>query len=847
MKAFLSHSSKDKAFVGSVASAIGRTLIEYDEWTLEYTLNTDAIRRALARSDLFVLFLSNTSVNSAYVAEEIRAALERRGAGLLKQVLIFAIDATSYRALPGWLREVNIVQQLTSPKACARKIQSRLLELGAQDDRNSSLYLGREDEEKALRKAISVPPKNTPISIHAVGHHGIGRKTFVRNSLSKFYPRYYDVFVEISLSDFQGIEDLYRALYELHVASSLEEMIRDYKAFAELAEPEQIRAITEIINEMAERGEFILVNDDDGVYNDEGDYHSHIKKILAELQSQQRPVIGFIQTRMMPLSRRTQNPRSYHTFLKPLKDADVRELLGLSMQQLGIDYTTEDVNRICDHLDGHPYNVRFALQFISDYGIQALVNDPSDLIEWKQRRAEDFLKRIKFSQLEVDLIAILYEYRYVATEMLLAIVKADLAEIAKSLRRLEEFCCVERREPYYHLSAPIREAIRRDKRFDKTPEWLRVTSNIICGIIKDYQNDDAINIPILSSALTAIAQGAVAPKNLSALILPSHLLQIAKDCYDRGRRPECLEFCRRAYSMKNRLANDVKTEVLRLWGLSAVRLNDQTEFNYALSELKTLPGKPAQRIRYFLEGFNARIKGLLDAAEHKFRKAWELSPDNQSVNRELASLYCKQKRYNDAEAHARSVYRIAPTNPYSIDILAETLLGKLYQGLPIDASELNRLFDELRIYGDAPGSSFYQMRDAQRKWKDKDFGGALKSVAKAIERTPSLVSAYFLRADVHLSLGNVVSAERDLKEINELLDRAGGFSEGEEAQVHELEIRILMEKRQYQAAHDKIERSAFLPATVAKRLKYQLANAIAFVPDGASAGLRDWAKAQLKT
>jgi hypothetical protein len=107
LKAFLSHSSKDKYFVGQVAAALGSLQVEYDEKTFDLTLNVQAIRRSLSRSDLFVVFLSANSIGSPFVAEEERSALEARGRGLLKKVLIFAIDSTSYRALPEWLREIN--------------------------------------------------------------------------------------------------------------------------------------------------------------------------------------------------------------------------------------------------------------------------------------------------------------------------------------------------------------------------------------------------------------------------------------------------------------------------------------------------------------------------------------------------------------------------------------------------------------------------------------------------------------------------------------------------------------------------------------------------------------------
>ena len=49
MKAFLSHSSQDKYFVRGVAKGLGNLQIEYDEYTFEYQLNAEAIRRALGQ------------------------------------------------------------------------------------------------------------------------------------------------------------------------------------------------------------------------------------------------------------------------------------------------------------------------------------------------------------------------------------------------------------------------------------------------------------------------------------------------------------------------------------------------------------------------------------------------------------------------------------------------------------------------------------------------------------------------------------------------------------------------------------------------------------------------------
>ena len=125
MKAFLSHSSKDKNIVREVAKIIGESRCQYDEYTFEYTLTQQAIRRALSKSNLFVLFLSESSIKSSFVDDEIRSSFEFRGRGLLENFLIIALDSTSFKALPEWLQAYNIVNKLHSPASIAQRFRLR--------------------------------------------------------------------------------------------------------------------------------------------------------------------------------------------------------------------------------------------------------------------------------------------------------------------------------------------------------------------------------------------------------------------------------------------------------------------------------------------------------------------------------------------------------------------------------------------------------------------------------------------------------------------------------------------------------------------------------------------------
>ena len=221
-KAFISHSSKDKYLATQIAAELGPLRCEFDEYTFNFVLNNLAIRRAINRSSLFVLLLSENSLNSSFVHEEIRAALESRASGNIKRIVIFAIDQSSYKSLPSWLREINVAQHLRTAKQIGKRIDAYLTEQSLDEGKLEDFYLGRDDQEKELRKYLAKPKNQIPVVLHVVGHQGVGRKTFLRRSLHALAPRQYTYVLDVAVTAYDGIIELYRKLYEcIEVANPL--------------------------------------------------------------------------------------------------------------------------------------------------------------------------------------------------------------------------------------------------------------------------------------------------------------------------------------------------------------------------------------------------------------------------------------------------------------------------------------------------------------------------------------------------------------------------------------------------------------------------------------------------
>jgi hypothetical protein len=93
MRAFLSHSSKDKGFVDGVADLLKPGSFELDAITFDAgLLNAATIADALKRSDLFCLFLSRDSLQSSYVAFETLLGTEFFARGQVNRFLAICLD-----------------------------------------------------------------------------------------------------------------------------------------------------------------------------------------------------------------------------------------------------------------------------------------------------------------------------------------------------------------------------------------------------------------------------------------------------------------------------------------------------------------------------------------------------------------------------------------------------------------------------------------------------------------------------------------------------------------------------------------------------------------------------------
>lgn len=160
MKVFLSHSSKDKGFVESVADLLRPGTFELDSLTFDAGLvNSEAIIESLQRCDLYCLFLSNNSVNSSYVDFETLLGIELLASGKINRFLVICIDDDAFGKASANVKFFNVVRKSLEVESTARLIQGNLISAAKINTTQAHPFIGREDELVELEKQLTDHPR----------------------------------------------------------------------------------------------------------------------------------------------------------------------------------------------------------------------------------------------------------------------------------------------------------------------------------------------------------------------------------------------------------------------------------------------------------------------------------------------------------------------------------------------------------------------------------------------------------------------------------------------------------------------------------------------------------------
>ncbi len=362
--AFLSHSSKDKGLVGPVAASLKAANVIYDELTFEQgNRSINEIEKGIARSDLFVLFLSKSSIDSDWVNHELRLA-ER---GLINRntriFLVFILDDTPRSALPSWLSDY-VFRRIKSPVTIANVIRSKLIELDVDQVREDSFFVGRETELEGLKKALSRPSTESPLIIELSGWDGIGRKTLAQKALSETFPWLGRSHLEITLEGDEGEAGFYRRLLDAEGRLTGQEFLSEMERFINSGDDEKTTKICDILKGVISDRQITFLKGHSSLLQDTGDFQPWLQRVFKNLPDKNFPYMVVMTRRAVPFRKRKQYSRILFQNVRSLSMDHSRDLLSQWLKRYNIDFDTRFLNEVTPYVNGHPKNVQIAAEFV---------------------------------------------------------------------------------------------------------------------------------------------------------------------------------------------------------------------------------------------------------------------------------------------------------------------------------------------------------------------------------------------------------------------------------------------------------------------------------------------------
>ena len=761
VKAFLSHSSKDKVFVTAMVDSLRPGSYELDSETFDFgLLNSQAILQSLERCDLFCLMLSSQSVTSSFVDFETLLGIEFIASGKFSRFLTICIDDTAFDRASADPKYFNSVRRSPSPETAARLIQGQLVSAARSHSATNHPFIGRDDEVAELGRQINDHKRPPSKALFISGNFGSGRRTIAQNFYRNYFPSVGQIFPVISVELFAGLEEFYQAIVAaLRPTLPARQLLSIMEGFRISEREGKLRLIAQQLNALLPGREAAHVIDRGGVLTDAGGLSPELDGVLKYLKASPHPPVVFISPRMIPRkARRSEDDISYLA-VKSLKREAAESIISRLVRSRDITLSEEEIEKLVQLSDLHPFNIYRMVEEIGDCGLSAFLANPSDFIDWKHRQSSEYLGKIDFEELEIQLLGILKIVPELDFTAIVDALDADASAVASAMLRLANLHVVESRNDSFTVSPPLRVAIERDRRI-RLPNDVeqRAINKLAASLSLRLAEGTAPVVLIHAAVLASLQSGRAMAEIASAFLLPSHFVWMANKSYDERRWSDSIRYARKALEGKARLSASGVVGACRFMCLSSARIGEQATFadGIKILQLEAADDWGISNVS-FLRGFNARLKGHLPEAERLFRRAYDLSPGNFSAAREIAAVCLERGNLQEGERFAREAHQYARRNPYLVDILVAILIRKINDDSR-SGTELDTMFELLEEIGEEEGRSFYTTRKAEFEYTRRNNMEALRLIEIAINRTPRLFEPRRLHAEILLGMGNKVKA-----------------------------------------------------------------------------------------
>lgn len=690
-KIFLSHSSSDKDYVRPIFEYFGGDRCIFDEMTFETGMQTlQEIFDGVDETDIFVFFISNKSLESKWVKEEILKAKQNLDNNIQKLSQIFPIiidDKITYEdeRIPDFLKngfEAYNLRHILNYKVACKKIENQLTKLRMKKElsfeKEINFFYGRDLEKNEFKKILDERDENGKLRhikcLVVSGIEGIGRKAYARAALkdSEIIEKYYFP-MSIELSQNDTIEDF---IMKLSCDLGLGDYTYDdLEKFGNMES--KIEIVVDLLN-MAQKYREIIFIEDEMCIVKSSEMVYWFERALDKI-GRKVTVVVITQIRLNAFRYR-KNKNVFDITLQNLEPSDTFGFLRGYSKIKGIPFEEEDIDFFSEILSGYPLQIQYCVEMAKTNGSIEYVKNNSYLIaEMPKANSAKILDIVIESNLKKEydgLLALLAELGNMPVNLMEYIIKKNpiYRQVLNRIKMYTVCSAVGASGEYLRLNTVIRDYVLRTgfAMTEEIKEFLNKNIEEFAQRIEDPEYMDYLSFSEFSYYVKENLKNnvSVPDKFLYATVYVKSIIEL---------------YNRRKYARVIELVNDMKQS--RVFINSALDVQNIIQFYYcsSLARLKKIQfdaevsyfnDETTYQQYNFLKGFNYRMHGKYLAAEKSYLNVLKKNPRHDKARRELVLIYTNMQDYDEALDLAERNYRDYPENMYQMQAYFDCLIYK---------------------------------------------------------------------------------------------------------------------------------------------------------------------------
>lgn len=767
-KVFLSHSSADKAsYVEYVADKliekVGNHNVVYDKYTFEEGMETiSEINTHLKDTDLFVLFISDKALESDWVKSELETANKLMEASKLERIYPIIIDRNieySDKRIPKWMQERYNIKLVSRPSKSVQLIKERMIEINWKfhpkvADRKK-VFVGRNELIKDFEERLDDYEKGMPSCAVVAGIEKIGRTTFLNHCLRKsnvISKQTYEP-LEIYLNHENSIEDFILFLYGLGYTERC-----DITDLMSKGMDIKIDIAIKLISDIQNAKDILFIRDVGCIINYEGVMVDWFNKIIDGLKDKTKLSLCII-------SKFQMNMPGYlcpAIFKQSILELEKKERAGLLRRYLEIENIELDVNDfqfVLDLLTGFPQQAIYAVDLLSEKGIEYVKSNSYLLVEYSNKKVENALRGISNDDKKMNFLRLLSSLDQMSSTLIRTVTNNDdlYMNILNEFVGLSICEQIGSNKEYIRVNDVIRDYIDRSKL--EIEEEFQKKLDIELKTFLDDPSLDSYSVPeYLNNMKVALLKG---EKIDAKEILPSIYLKSMRELYEKkgNRLSDVIKFARKALEKESSMDSRIVFEIRYFLCLSLAKMKNKE----LLTEVQKISGADHN----FLLGFYYRQIGKPDKSLEQYNKSLEIRPNFSKAKRELVQVYIMLEEYSLAKQLAKENYEVYPENPYHIQAYFMCTI----KGWKTEEEKLllEKLIEELeKIQTPISNKMLNECKALFEGFCNNDFETALEIIDRSIKHESNKKYGYKVKFDLCEKFKDLEQMKMVLGELNKL-------------------------------------------------------------------------------